>query len=403
MSPRSLTRDREKGFTLIELTIALTILIIVLVLSMSLLFSMKNFAQKQRQFAEPRQNARRAIDYVSSLLRGATDTNVLGNNPNAFVIWFRSNNNPVQATYNNVQNAALAEVGTDLITFGFGVGGANIRITQWNGPSYATSSNIWANFKDGCPNNQQNMALFMAATSCKAPTGNTSCDTGNYPCPGCYSGPLTVVDAYGNWAYFEITGYQNSDCGDTNHEIQINANPGQSNVNPPSNRGVTCDSPDSCKIGRGLQYAALRVRQDPNDPTTLQLQQKSGIFNPTVDNPGNNFFPLLDNIEDLQIAYIYGDGNIFNDGVNELATVGCTNGVPNQGDLGAGTPATEITNVIGMRVSVVAVANTPVHFSERAKFFRPASEDRAADPNLNRFYHYRLTSTVMIRNRNLGG
>ncbi len=57
---------------------------------------------------------------------------------------------------------------------------------------------------------------------------------------------------------------------------------------------------------------------------------------------------------------------------------------------------------MGMRVSVVSRANTPVPLMERAKFFRPASEDRAEDPNTDRFYHYRLTSTVMIRNRNLG-
>ena len=78
---------KERGFTLIEVTVSLTILVVVLVLSMTLLWSMQGFAKRQKQFAEPRQTARRAMDYVASKLRAATDGNFDGGNPNAIVAY----------------------------------------------------------------------------------------------------------------------------------------------------------------------------------------------------------------------------------------------------------------------------------------------------------------------------
>lgn len=412
---------KEKGFTLIELTVSLTILVVVLVLSMSLLFSMQGFANRQRRFAEPRQTARRAIDYVTSNLRAATDgiypTATSSNpiNPNSFVMWYDIGNNPTQASYNNVLDPALAEVGTDIITFGASQGGGSVIISQWNGPGdLSTASSLWVYFRDGCPdrraggNDQINMLLFMQATGCQ---GDPSCQTGQFPCPSCYSSVLAVSDSYGNYSYFQITGYQGSDCVNQYQEIHLNANPGQSNVNPPGNRGVSCsknfdpnNQSQSCQIGKNVVFRSLRVRGENQDGSgTLQLQQKLGLFDPNVDNPGNNFTPLLDNIEDLQIAYIYSDGTIWNDGINNLADQGYQGGIPPQGDGAGGYDPRDIVNVIGIRVSVTARANSEVPFPERARFFRPASEDRPQSANRDRFFHYRLTETVMIRNRNLGG
>lgn len=391
------------------MTISLAILVIVLVLSMTLLFSMQTFAKRQRQFAEPRQNARRALDYVAGYLRGATDGNFDGGNPNAIVVWYNVNAAPRQATYNNVANPNLAEPGTDIITFGRTMGGGRIIISSWNGPGgFSTASSLDFHFTDGCPNDNTNMRLFMDLTQCQ----NGDC-SGNFPSTA-NSGVLMVVDDKGDYAYMVITGYQKSDCSVGNYqEIHCVANPGGApGINPPGNKGVNCSqsfdpaNPDAnCKLGRGVTYMSLRILRDANG--IPQLQQKNGIFDPTVDNPGTNFTPLLDNVEDLQIAYIYNDGEIRNDGINSLATDPSgvyTNGVPSQANMkGVPPPPRDITNVIGIRLSITALANTPVSFAERAKFFRPASEDRAEDTNRDRFYHYRLTSTMMLRNRNLGG
>ncbi|HNQ77233.1 MAG TPA: prepilin-type N-terminal cleavage/methylation domain-containing protein [Acidobacteriota bacterium] len=391
MSSRCQKRG-EKGFTLIELTISLTILVIVLVLSMSLLFSMKNFAQRQRQFAEPRQNARRAIDYVGSYIRAATDLNYKADNPNCIPVWVKDEgDNDVQVTYNNVQDANLAEPGSDILTIGYATNILNINITKWNPDSQpiAKASNLYVNFKDGCPNDALNLQLFKEITGACQPCANGA---------GCCSDVLQVYsDVDGSWTYLVITGFQQSTCSDANDEIiHVTCTPGQSDhVNPPSSKNVT----KPCHIGGGLTYLAFRVqRTDPADPLTCELQQKRGMFDPS--NPDLSFFGLLEGIEDLQIAYIYNDGTIWNDSAANLLPT--TGNVPRQDGVGGGMPAHDVTNVMGMRVSVVSRANTPVPLMERAKFFRPASEDRAEDPNTDRFYHYRLTSTVMIRNRNLG-
>lgn len=405
---------KEKGFTLIEVTVSLMILIVVLVLSTTLLFTMQGFAKRQRQFAEPRQTARRAIDYVGSYLRGATDGNFERGNPNAIVVWYRINNVPTQATYNNVNDPNLAEPGTDIITFGRSEGGGNIIISKWSGGGdFSNASSVNVHFRDGCPdmtvggNAQLNMLKFMQVTGC---TGDPSCYTGNFPCPGCTSKILTVVDPEGNYAYFQITGYQGSDCAPAQQwqEISLTANPGGNSINPPGDRNVSCAqqltslTAPSCKIGKNVNYMAFRVKRDATG--IPQLQQKEGFFNPNTDNGGANdtFIPLLDNIEDLQIAYIYNDGQIRNDGIFNLIDEGYPGGVPSQANSQAVVPARDITNVVGIRVSITARANTEVSLVEKAKFRMPQSEDRAQGPE-DRFFHYRLTSTVMLRNRNLGG
>lgn len=390
---RRCPRQGERGFTLIELTVSLTILVIVLVLSMSLLFSMKNFAQRQRQFAEPRQNARRAIDYVGNYVRAATDLNYKANNPNCIPVWVKDEgDNDVQVTYNNVQDQNLAEIDTDILTMGYATNILAIQISTWQpaNQDIAKASNLYLNFREGCPNDALNLELFKEVTgACQ------TCASGS----GCCSDVLQVFsDVDGSWAYLVITGYQKSNCGDLDSDdvIHVTCTPGQSDhVNPPSSRNVT----KPCHIGGGLTYLSFRIqRTDPADPLTTELQQKRGIFDPT--DPDTGFFGLLEGIEDFQIAYIYNDGTIWNDSPgHQLPTTG---NVPRQDGVGGGTVANDVTNVMGLRLSVVARANTPVPLMERAKFFRPASEDRAEDPDEDRFYHYRLTSTVMMRNRNLG-
>jgi len=407
---------KERGFTLIEVTVSLTILVVVLVLSMTLLWSMQGFAKRQKQFAEPRQTARRAMDYVASNLRAATDGNFDGGNPNAIVAYAKIDDVDTQSTYNNVQDPTLAEPNTDIITFGSSQGGGRILISKWPGHQSAEAT-AWFYFKDGCPpddpagNDTLNMLKFMQATGC---SGADCCYTGDSPCSSQHGEPLsavlTVMDANGNWSYMQITKYQQSKCDQDPDQIHVVMNPNNGSINPPGQKPFGCEEYDgtnanrACKLGKNVSYISLRVLRDQNG--IPQLQQKNGIFDPNRDNPGNNFTPLLDNIEDLQIAYIFNDGTIWNDSpLHQLATPG---NVPTQDPQNPGQY--EITNVVGLRISVTGIANEPVSFAEKARFFRPASEDRPAQwepgdsmDQCDRFYHYRLTETVMLRNRNLGG
>ena len=51
----------------------------------------------------------------------------------------------------------------------------------------------------------------------------------------------------------------------------------------------------------GVSYVSFRVRNGT-------LEQKNGMFDRTTDKPGAAFFPIMENVEDLQVAYIYGRG-----------------------------------------------------------------------------------------------
>jgi hypothetical protein len=210
------------------------------------------------------------------------------------------------------------------------------------------------------------------------------------------SAVLTVYDNAGNWTYYQITDYQGCDCtgsaGDSKNIIHVVANPGQSDgINPPGGPS-TLNFP--VFLGGSVTYQTFRVLNS-------QLQQKTGFINNT-DNPGTAFTPLLDNIEDMQVAWIFNDGTVWDDSTgHQLPTTGQ---IPSQRGQGAGGTGNtyDVTNVVGMRISITAVASTPVANQVFSHYFRPASEDRAAGAN-DKFYHHRLTATVMVRNRMLGG
>ncbi len=373
---RTFRSKAEAGFTLVEATVSMFLLVVVLVLSLTFLFSMRTFSQRQELFASPRQTARRAVDYVGYYVRGATDMNFRGGNPNAIVTYYQRNGVNVQASYNNVTNAALADLGTDIITLAVpNQGSLNIPIVRWTG-SDLNAANAWIGYAEGCPppygpltggSDTINDQMFKEATGYDPATGKSAI--------------LTVVDERGNWVYYQITNYQQVDCANSDGEIiHVVANPGQSDgINPPGGPGGTLDPP--VNIMGAVRYTCFRVK-------SFQLQQRWGLFDPAA--PDAGFVPLLDNVEDLQVAYIYNDGTILNNAVPPQAG-------PN------GTPtATDVTNVVGIRLTVTARSDRlPVTLTHRNRFGRPAAEDHAAG-GLDDRYHYRLTTTLMVRNRTLG-
>ncbi len=127
----------------------------------------------------------------------------------------------------------------------------------------------------------------------------------------------------------------------------------------------------------------------------------------------------MENVEDLQIAYMYPDGTIWN---TASQTIGAP-GVPLQAGPSGAVAATalDIQNVIGLRFSVTgrspllpigARQLTNVDVKENlatttSQHFRPPSEDHAvtmdpafpARPLYDQFDHYRATGTLMLRNR----
>lgn len=416
-------RGRQRGFTLIEAIVSLAILVIVLVVSLSLLFTMRSFAEKQELVADARQTARRAVDYLSYYARGANDMRgstggaIAGTSSNSLVMWV---NTPgagggvqAQVSFDNLGQggigpAGLADPGTDLITLAYALNARFIPVATWPGNQHAAT--ITFNFRDGCPNDTQNMLLFEQLTGC---TPASACDGSSPTGAGALSGNLTLTDANGNWCYYQITNYQSSSCGDVaGNVIQVVNNPGRSDMlNPPSGEPQL---QQPVGLGAGVQYYSFRVKTTTVAPFIPQLEQKNAICDPTGalfgtadTGAGSTFVPILDNIEDLQIAYIFNDGTIANNNAaGQLPAA--QQYVPTQAAIPV-AGAKDISNVIGLRITVVARASQAFSPMDLARDRYPllVAEDHtpvqpAAGNQLLRTFRYRLSATLMLRSRMFG-
>lgn len=419
---RSRTPRGRRGFTVLEALVSVIILVVVMTAAGSLLFSMKSFAQKQQSFAAPRQTSRAGLDYLTYYFEGAGDLNTaptltgsLGN-PNALLMYYKKSESAAetQASFNNLTAAqaalGLGDVGTDAVTLEVPVSPMRIPIENW--PGFHAAATMWVGFTEGCSvSDDYNMYLFQQATGATPLTNPVS--------NSAQSAILTVWDANGAWAYYQITSYQTSDCSKAPYAIHVVANPGKSNMlNPPGGyKGIFADP---VHISAGIQFISFRVRNG-------NLEQKNGMYDPATDNPGTAFFPVVENVEDFQVAYIYGqgaqNGQIWNTASQSLATAGVANGIPTQAGPNAAPGVYDIQNVIGVRISVTG-RSMPLPLSGRKLaslraqstdptlnfYYRPASEDHpkgALDyvpgPNPMVYHHQRYTTTLMVRNRALGG
>lgn len=443
MCARSRT-ERARGMSLSEAMVSLLILTMVMIVALTLLFTMKSFAERLQVKTAPRQTSRQAMEYVGSFITGATDLNDVATppNPNAIITWYTQGNSsdPRQASFNNLKNDGTenkyGEVGTDIVTVSVPTNQMLVPFTKWPGQQHASTA--WVNYTEGCPSDTALARNFLELT------GADITDPARYN--EAKSGILTVVDATGQWAYYEITSYQKFDCDSIDtasglpDPIHIVANPGQSaRINPPGGQ-PTLVPPVS--LAGGMRFMSFRVRRpDPNDPDSIPgLEQKFGLFDPETDNPGTAFVPVIPDVEDFQVAYLYSQplssGAITNHTVwnswtgsanavipadpPDVAGTDDFNNVPPQGT----SSAWDVTRVSGIRLSITS-RSVPLRFESRnisvrratatRSNSRPRSEDRAAaSPDARQkdgattgrfvgdFDHHRMTSTLLIRNRMLG-
>ncbi len=375
----------ERGVSLIEFLIYMMLVVIILAGSAQVLFSMRRSATRMELETNARQTSRQAVEYIGRFVRGATDMNSYGgrNNPFAIMIWFEKSGTSYQASWNNVTNASLADVGTDILTVAFPVNSLGVPCHKW--PGFLTASTAWWAFTDGCPNDATNMQMFKEVTG------------GHYEGVKYFSAPLMVIGANGLAGWYQITDYQQSDCA--NGEVHAVANPGLSDgLNPPGGQPTLTEP---VTMMTGPRFVAFRVRGG-------WLEQKDGMFDPSKDNPDSNAAPspwhqVLPNVEDLQIAYIFRDGTIWNNTTaHQLAAGTYPGNVPAQVSLGASTATYDAQNIVGLRVTVTATSPDAVSWEESARYFRPAAEDHAAGTARDKIYHRRMSQVIMVRNRNRG-
>ncbi len=425
---------------------SLALLVVVMIVSLTLLFTMRSFAERVTLVIEPRQTARRAVDYLAHYLQGATDESFLA--PNALVTYYNSDaSNPasrVQATYDNLTGSEtgngasgppgvtnFGDVGTDVISLLIPSGqpGKYALQPNWLGDS-ATPLDYWVSFRGGCGagnDDAANMAAFKALTG-ENGTGHSN-------------GILLVQDNLNTWRYFSITAYVDSTgsgegCAAANGRfVHIQTEPGtppppggNGTIDPPGGHTATMNDP--VFLVTGLEAVSFRVRTVNGVPA---LQQKAGLFDPASDNPGTAFVPIIENVEDFQISYLYADGTFWQtaDATYDLKTYTapaagptptpggppytpipsdcngqCVDDVPWQAGVLAAAPARDISRVIGLRFTIVA-RSRPVTFgasrmATAALRFRPAVENNTAPGAPDNFEHSRATVTIMLKNRILG-
>ncbi len=440
-----------RGFTLLEAMVSLLLLVIVLIVAMTMLFQMRAFAERQQYFMLPRQSARRAADYLSFYFAGASDINYADANrlsPNALIMFYNAGTPGVvtQASYNNLTGNAAAEpgnavlpasglrpantstrfgdIGTDVITMVTPFDPARYQVFAPI-PALGLGVDLFFNFRAGCncmppgcvpANDAANLAAFRAATGDDGTTGSVL---------------LMLVDRGGAWSYVQIptASYGPSNCADVTTFQNIHVGPVDtaSATLPAPPNGVAALT-DPVYLVTGLQVISFRVLTDDVDGLP-KLQQKLGLFDPATDNPGTNFTNVMENVEDLQVAYMYAQNAAAGAGDNPLVW----NSDSNKIDLGCPAPGCniplqagptgiplplDITNVIGVRVSVTgrspllplgAQKLTNVDVKEAlattaSQHFRPASEDHPVTmvgplPQYDLFDHYRATATLLLRNR----
>jgi len=405
MSPSS---KRQSGFSLVEFLVVVAALGMVLWIFGQLFFPMQKLATRQRLDVEARQTARAALDYLHYMLRGAGDMNSGGsNNRTPALLLTRvctgaSPGNAVQVTYDNVTNANLGDIGTDIITFARAAISAPVLMSgsTFSSPPSATATHFA--YTEACDaaggGSAANLALFKQVTGAH--------DVGGVQ----QSEILTVMNAFnGAWGFYQITSYDdatNADCcATTKRWISVIANPTTSQLvlpyysaAPPG--GAACLGFPSAQLNNpqlvpGMRFYTLRVRNG-------WLEQKMGIFDPNTDNPGTAFVQILPNVEDLQFAYLFSNNQIR----NNLTTNRLPAGQLYVPDVSGGA-GFDILDVWAIRFTVTVRSTAEVPGGLNVNNIQPVAEDH--DPKTDAppkvkddFYHVQLTGTATLRNRILG-
>ena len=127
-------------------------------------------------------------------------------------------------------------------------------------------------------------------------------------------------------------------------------------------------------------YTSFRVRRDANNE--LNLEQKQGLFDPDTDNPGTDFVPVLESVEDFQIAYpnVIRDGKVWhiwyeaydhnykNDADGYLCYARSENGVKWE------KPSLGLVEYGGNRDNNIVIAGPPIRGTRPSNWGRPPSE-----------------------------
>jgi type II secretory pathway pseudopilin PulG len=402
------SRSPQRGFTLAEVLISLFSVAIILILAGQTLFAARRASQRQQFGVEARQTARSALDYVTFMLRGAADLNTSDQSPSsrnasAIVAWFWAGigggnvTKPCpgtagcyQASVDNNTDATLGDLETDIVTIARPDNVQKIAAVRW--PGFSSASTVAWLPPFGCPplgsGDAEAMNYFKQVTGVHKEEGVD------------VSSLMVLVDSLGRYGFYRITSYDSVSCTASNSCLDPDNNPRPcirvssaagtaAGMNPP---GLQSNLTPPVTLMAGVRFSSLRVRDG-------WLEQKEGIFDPRVDNPGTNFVQLLPGIEDLQVAYIFRDGSIWNTASQTLPAA--QQMIPRQAGVGGVPAATDVVNIMAFRVTITArsTAQFPL---ETPRFTWPDAENHRLDAGSkprDSFYRYQASSIAIVRNR----
>jgi hypothetical protein len=347
-------------------------LTIILTVSAQLLFETRRAAVRQQFQVETRQLARAAVDYVHFMVRGASDLNYSGDNPFPAALLTQVGvrpNQTRQVSYNNVTDASLGDLGTDIITLARAEDSLTSEPVAWTDFDSSAGSATWE-FGWAFPCDAAvNLAAFQRLIGYSGTTSRW----------------LLVADDTGGWRFYQINGFGTSDCPAALGNINAgSANPQGNGYLQPMD-ATLAPLANNPRLRLGVGWVTLRVRGG-------WLEQKNEIFDPTTDNPGTAFVQLLPNVEDLQVAYLFRDGSLWNNAPGHTLA----GSIPSQGSPGVGTDA---ANVLGLRVTVTVRAPEAAPGESRDRFRPIAAEDHVPTAGPDRFYRYQTSGIVLLRNR----
>jgi hypothetical protein len=184
----------------------------------------------------------------------------------------------------------------------------------------------------------------------------------------------------------------------------VNANPAAGAISAPGGHRTILDP---AFLSTAVRFLSFRVCNG-------WLQQRNGIFDPTTDNncmPGGNgthanWTALLPNVEDLQVAYIFRNGQVMNSAQQQLSgqtpVGGCvtTAGVPCQGFHAAAGPDYDASRILGFRITIVGRSAGLLMGAVPAG--RPLSAEDHVLPDTttrDRIRRHIVSANALVRNR----
>lgn len=275
---------KNKGFSLIEVMVAIAIFMIIMTGVYAVFESQQKSYVAQREVAAMQQNLRASMYMISRDVRLANC--YLGKQG---LGWYDQ----------------TASAGSE---WGFISG-----IESWDnfdGEGSDVIDIVYANFACKTPMEPKNNGDYMPTPSAESNVGTDSMPDSQGDCPPtnskgrsqeCFKDDDLVVVSNGvNSNLMQVTNVQGGNA------MKLQHHPTQNNINVPANKNWPHDGYGAGTTIFKVKYVSYKIKK--TDPLHPSLSYCGNVF-PTEPPDQRNYQPIAENIEDLQFGYVFDDGS----------------------------------------------------------------------------------------------